>query len=689
MAGSTSTATLELNAIDNSSAVINRISGAVGKLESSFKSLMSFTIAGIGIEQITSQTIEFEQTSNRLNAVLRATGESAGLTRHELDTMAESLSGSTTYTAHQIANAEANLLKFGNIHEDVFRRALKLSADYAAFTGGDMASATQAIGRALADPVAGIRTLQKEIGNLTFSQKEYIAQLEANGKVEQAQIAILDIIHGKVGGVAGEMNAGITKATRDASKATEEFMEQLGKIKFLQPLYAAFAWTVHDIAKVMEGSKPFHELILPVPPGTKGQLASGRIITADIFGSGESAAETAAKASAAAARSAEEADRVREAWAKATPVLDAWKRKLTETTQEQIALDFVLRGEGRTLIEAAKVQILNISLELDRRKQNAERITAEYSALTTLVQRRHEEDDLREKALLADKLANDALQFQITLIGKTTYEQERLTAIRQIDLATRERIRSATAALPEDAMSGDIEKAIRDAERLGEAQKTLILDSLKTRRDVERDWVTASRLAFQDYIDNATNAAQQAQMLFGNVFRNMEDALVNFVKTGKLDFKSLADSIISDLIRIEIQRSITGPLAAALGGSGGIVGGLGNLFSGGSAAAAGSGALEGALLGAFAGGGAPAPNTWNLVGERGPELAYFGAGGGTVIPNDKLGGDTYYIDARGADWGGLARLEATIRAVNGSIERRAVNAWRNASNVRGVATPLG
>jgi phage-related minor tail protein len=47
-------------------------------------------------------------------------------------------------------------------------------------------------------------------------------------------------------------------------------------------------------------------------------------------------------------------------------------------------------------------------------------------------------------------------------------------------------------------------------------------------------------------------------------FNGMTDALVNFVMTGKLDFRSLANSIISDLIRIQIQRAITLPLAKAM-----------------------------------------------------------------------------------------------------------------------------
>jgi len=61
-----------------------------------------------------------------------------------------------------------------------------------------------------------------------------------------------------------------------------------------------------------------------------------------------------------------------------------------------------------------------------------------------------------------------------------------------------------------------------------------------------------------------------------DAFKGMEDALVDFVKNGKLSFKSLVDSILEDLARIAIRQSITKPLfnafssalSAGLGGSG-------------------------------------------------------------------------------------------------------------------------
>ena len=90
--------------------------------------------------------------------------------------------------------------------------------------------------------------------------------------------------------------------------------------------------------------------------------------------------------------------------------------------------------------------------------------------------------------------------------------------------------------------------------------------------------------AFRKYAEDAGNKAVQIDNLLTNAFKNAEDALVNFVKTGKLDFKSLADSIITDLIRIQIK--------AALGTGGSSGGGLFGLLAG--------------LLGGGAGGGSDA-----------------------------------------------------------------------------------
>lgn len=81
------------------------------------------------------------------------------------------------------------------------------------------------------------------------------------------------------------------------------------------------------------------------------------------------------------------------------------------------------------------------------------------------------------------------------------------------------------------------------------------LDSLQA------NWALGARAGFADYAASARNAAQASSNLIGNAFKGMEDALVTFVKTGKLSFSSLVDSILSDLVRMSTRSAVTGPLA--------------------------------------------------------------------------------------------------------------------------------
>jgi len=68
------------------------------------------------------------------------------------------------------------------------------------------------------------------------------------------------------------------------------------------------------------------------------------------------------------------------------------------------------------------------------------------------------------------------------------------------------------------------------------------------------------------------------EYVFTNAFKGMEDALVDFVKTGKLDFGSLVNSMISDMIRFQIQQNITEPFMKGFAGGGGFAGGLSAIF---------------------------------------------------------------------------------------------------------------
>lgn len=114
-------------------------------------------------------------------------------------------------------------------------------------------------------------------------------------------------------------------------------------------------------------------------------------------------------------------------------------------------------------------------------------------------------------------------------------------------------------------LTDDVRQAMIDA---GQASADAAESIMRANAALERSFDAGATVAFKTYLDDAGNAAKASSQLFGNAFRGMEDALTKFATSGKLDFKSLADSIISDLVRIQIRASITTPLAKAMDGSG-------------------------------------------------------------------------------------------------------------------------
>lgn len=112
----------------------------------------------------------------------------------------------------------------------------------------------------------------------------------------------------------------------------------------------------------------------------------------------------------------------------------------------------------------------------------------------------------------------------------------------------------------------------------------------------QADASRGARAAIENYLDSAKNVAASTQEAFTSAFRGMEDALVEFVTTGKADFKSLAESIIADLLRIQIRASLSSIFGNMnLGGLlGGLFGGLSP--SGGIGAGGGSVPVSGGAL---------------------------------------------------------------------------------------------
>lgn len=126
-----------------------------------------------------------------------------------------------------------------------------------------------------------------------------------------------------------------------------------------------------------------------------------------------------------------------------------------------------------------------------------------------------------------------------------------------------------------------------------------------------------------DVIRDLPTELERGEQMFESVLSNMDAALSNFVRTGKLNFKEFARAIIQDLLMIQMRSQMVSLFRGFLGNYN-------------PAQASGVAKFLGMVPG-LAEGGPMAANEPYLVGERGPELV-VPRQAGMVIPNNRLQG---------------------------------------------------
>lgn len=123
-----------------------------------------------------------------------------------------------------------------------------------------------------------------------------------------------------------------------------------------------------------------------------------------------------------------------------------------------------------------------------------------------------------------------------------------------------EQARALADAAPGNEKLAEALRKIEEAARQAADGAQLLTQRAKELSDPEAGFAKGMRAVAEE----AEQIGKQMEAATIRAFNGMTDALVDFVMTGKLDFRSLANSIISDLIRIQIQRAITLPLAKAM-----------------------------------------------------------------------------------------------------------------------------
>jgi hypothetical protein len=194
-------------------------------------------------------------------------------------------------------------------------------------------------------------------------------------------------------------------------------------------------------------------------------------------------------------------------------------------------------------------------------------------------------------------IANERLK---ELNQELTESKDSFTSIEKIDLS---HITSSLSGMliPIEAVSKEAEKLKKTADDLTGNKKGATKTAAPTIWD-------QMKTGFESYKNSVKSGTASIASITENALNSTADALTNMMMGVKTDWKSLARSILADLMKLSIRK-------AMFSGSGGGIAGL---------------------LG-FANGGRPPVGVPSVVGEAGAEL-FIPDRAGTIIPNNQLGG---------------------------------------------------
>lgn len=290
--------------------------------------------------------------------------------------------------------------------------------------------------------------------------------------------------------------------------------------------------------------------------------------------------------------------------------LDAMEKKLLAKKEMQLKDEIEGRkfaGENARLLAQQEIQI-----EQDKqqklRELNKKRYIDDFNARQEYAQS------------IKDEMANEVARKQ-AIAGSMAFEQNATKKNLELEMQKaqlrQQMVGSSETALQIALLELETNRKILDIKEnidLTDSDKAVLIRNTKFNQGM------------QEMIISMQDALKKTEQVYDAVFGNMERALENFVRTGKLSFKDLARSIIQDLILIQLKASATS---------------LFRMFMGSIGFGSSSGALPsvtgqfGVGPTGFANGGNPPVGRASIVGERGPEL-FVPRTAGTIIPNNAL-----------------------------------------------------
>ena len=313
--------------------------------------------------------------------------------------------------------------------------------------------------------------------------------------------------------------------------------------------------------------------------------------------------------------------------------VDKYQTQLLETgatlTREiAVAMNDRAQALKAENLSAAQVGLIQVEYEKKIELANAKKVASVELIVATrakeikLIQmagdyaKKAEDFEIKRLDLEQERVYMTDYQYRVAL--ETLNTQKKIADIEQQIIDAKEKFGVGPVF---DAEKNRLEDAKRIEENLGAIRKQSIDLDEKQRTNFTEGW----NIAFRKYAEDAEAYGKLGADVFSSFTSNMGSAIDNFVRTGKLNFKDFAKSVIQDILAMMLKFQAMRLLTAGMNfmgfGGGGMPGGSVTMSG-----------MPVPVPMAANGGDIDGPT---IVGERGPEL-FIPKNAGTVIPNNRM-----------------------------------------------------
>lgn len=175
------------------------------------KSIAGFAVAAAaGITAFATASVhkfmESEAAAKQLDQTLKSTKFAAGFNSEQLKTFGNEMKSISVYGGTAINKAMALMATFTSIKGDIFKKAIESAMDLNSALGGDIQGNVIQLGKALNNPITGMTALRRVGVSFTKEQEAAVESLVNAGKLEEAQMVILNELQVEFGGQARAMS---------------------------------------------------------------------------------------------------------------------------------------------------------------------------------------------------------------------------------------------------------------------------------------------------------------------------------------------------------------------------------------------------------------------------------------------------------------------------------------------------